>query len=145
MQAGWPAGAFGSIRSVDILRGRVRHFIIAGAWVLVFGTAWATAASPAPFQIILESVAPYYLPESAYVAPGTEIQWHNPTGSAHTITHDGCSMGGRCMFDSGHLPPDQTYSVPGLPPGQYPYHCEVHPIMRGVVIVTSPASLPQQT
>ncbi len=123
----------------------MRRFAIAVALVLVIGATWSTAASPAPFQIILESVAPYYLPESAYVAPGTEIQWRNPTSSAHTITHDGCSMGGRCMFDSGHLPPDQTFSVQGLPPGQYPYHCQLHPIMQGLLIITAPASLPQQT
>ncbi|MGE0472666.1 MAG: hypothetical protein AB7P17_03420 [Nitrospirales bacterium] len=37
------------------------------------------------------------------------------------------------MFDSGTISPGGSYQLPVLPPGRYPYHCTLHPIMRGVL------------
>jgi len=34
--------------------------------------------------------------------------------------------------------PDGTFSIPSLPPGEYPYHCELHPVMRGTLVVVDP-------
>ncbi len=69
---------------------------------------------------------------------GIPIVWENPTATPHTITHDGCREGGACAFDSGAIRPHETFEIPGLPPGQYPYHCTLHPIMRGMVEVGIP-------
>ncbi len=46
------------------------------------------------------------------------------------------------MFASGSVAPNGSYTVPGLPPGRYLYHCSLHPIMRGVLIVIEPAAAP---
>lgn len=102
-------------------------------------------ATPPQFQITIESGSPYYFPAAATVTTGASIRWDNPTPSHHTVTHDGCITGGPCIFDSGSVAPNSSYTVPGLPPGRYPYHCGLHPIMRGVLIVVEPAAAPSQT
>ena len=89
-------------------------------------------------SIILEGLAPYYVPSIAVVPVGTVVTWTNPTPSPHSIRHDGCLTLGRCAFDSGALLPDGTFSIPMLAPGEYPYHCELHPVMRGTLVIVDP-------
>ena len=100
------------------------------------------ALSPAT-QILMENGSPYYVPASATVTSGAPIRWENPTPTHHTVTHSDCANEERpCLFDSGTVPPGGHFTVPGLPPGRYPYHCGIHPIMRGQLIVTDDASAP---
>ena len=92
-------------------------------------------ASPTAFNIQMEAWSPYFSPDLAMVMEGSPIRWDNPTGTHHTITHDGCGNGGFCAFNSGLIPPSGIFEVPDLPLGTYSYHCSIHPIMRGVVQV----------
>lgn len=85
--------------------------------------------------IKMESWAPYYRPVEAEIPLQTTIQWNNPTASTHTVRHDGCAKKGPCLFDSGAVHPNGSYTIQGLAPGRYPYHCELHPIMRGELVV----------
>jgi plastocyanin len=103
----------------------------------------ASQAAMLPFQIVIESASPYFEPASATVGAGSPILWENPTPSPHTVTHDTCVQDGPCAFDSGTVAPDQKFSLSGLPAGRYPYHCRLHPIMRGTLVVTATPS--QQT
>lgn len=121
---------------------RVRIALAIGGWALGLGLG---SAALSPFQITIESSSPYYLPASATVSAGIPIQWDNPTASHHTVTHDGCELDGPCAFDSGSVAPNGSFTLPGLPPGRYPYHCTLHPIMRGILTVTDPAPLPSAT
>ncbi|MGQ0811618.1 MAG: cupredoxin domain-containing protein [Nitrospiraceae bacterium] len=107
--------------------------------------AWPGEATPPQLQITIENGSPYFVPAAAIAPAGTSIRWDNPTPTHHTITHNGCIDGTTCMFDSGTVDPDGTYSIPGLPPGRYPYHCQLHPIMRGILTVTDQPSSPSQT
>ena len=91
--------------------------------------------SPPPVVIKMESWAPYYRPSEAEIEMKTAIRWNNPTASTHTVRHDGCAKKGPCLFDSGAVSPNGSYTISGLPPGRYPYHCELHPIMRGELVV----------
>lgn len=100
----------------------------------ILTAAGVLAASP-PFRIQMESWSPYFAPVAATVRAGSTIRWENPTGSHHTITHDGCRGPGECAFDSGSIGPDGVFELAGLPPGFYPYHCTLHPIMRGTVVI----------
>ncbi len=102
--------------------------------VSILTTSWVGAVS-APFRIQMESRSPYFAPVTAMVTAGNPIRWENPTGSHHTITHDGCRGTGACAFDSGSIGPDGVFEIAELPPGQYPYHCALHPIMRGTVVI----------
>jgi plastocyanin len=100
-------------------------------------------ATPPQFLIMIENASPYFSPKVASVEAGTPIRWDNPTPTEHTITHDGCVTDGTCAFDSDTMLPNAHYSIAGLPPGQYPYHCRVHPIMRGLLTVTESSAPPQ--
>lgn len=112
---------------------------------LVLLAAWPTAATPPYTAIIIDSGSPYFVPKSATVSSGSPIRWDNPTPTEHTITHVGCLEDGQsCAFDSGIVLPNDSYTLPGLAPGRYPYLCRIHPIMHGIVIVTDSTSLPSQ-
>lgn len=89
----------------------------------------------APFTITIEGQSPYYQPAQPMVRSGVSVRWFNPTASLHTVTDDRCGRGRSCLFHSGPIGPNQQYTVPNLPPGRYPYHCELHPIMRGVITI----------
>jgi plastocyanin len=104
-------------------------------FVLMSSNVGRGEMGPQPALINMESWAPYYRPFEAKIQLQIPIQWNNPTASPHTVRHDGCAKKGPCLFDSGAVPPDGSYTIPGLAPGRYPYHCELHPIMRGELIV----------
>ncbi|MDF0676275.1 MAG: cupredoxin domain-containing protein [Nitrospira sp.] len=96
-------------------------------------------------QILMENGSPYYVPATATVASGTPIRWDNPTPTHHTVTHNDCVKDeSPCLFDSGTVSPGGHFTVPSLPAGRYPYHCGIHPIMRGQLVVTDGLSTPSQ-
>lgn len=109
---------------------------------LIFGSF--AIAAPLTLRITIVTFAPYYSPPFARIDMGTPITWDNPTAALHSITHDGCKKEARCLFDSGPLGPNGTFTVHQLPPDSYPYHCSFHPIMRGVLDVQEPDS-PSET
>jgi plastocyanin len=122
----------------------VRVLILAVSTISLVGLR--LEASMPSLNITIDSGAPYFVPVSANVPSGTAIHWTNPTASPHTITHMACvDEEGRCMFDSGSIPPDGQFTVPSLPPGRYPYYCQLHPIMRGVLVVTDSQSGSSET
>jgi plastocyanin len=105
--------------------------------VMLAAAAAVAGATPRPFTITLESFSPYYEPPRASVAVGSPVVWVNPTASYHTIRHDGCVDGSFCAFNSGSVPPNGRFTLDHLPAGEYTYHCELHPIMRGLLVVTA--------
>lgn len=112
---------------------------------VIGGLAWPTEATAPSMQIIIEDGSPYFVPVTATIASGRPIRWENPTPTHHTITHNACvDESGPCAFDSGTIAPGDSYQLSGLPPGRYPYHCRIHPIMRGVLTVTDGGHLPSQ-
>ena len=111
--------------------------IVLGAVV----TASSVTAKPTLHNeaIRMEHWPPYYRPLEAYLWSGVSIHWVNTTASSHTVRHDDCVTGNVCAFDSGAVGPGQPYVLPGLPPGRYPYHCALHPIMGGTLLVEESA------
>jgi plastocyanin len=97
-------------------------------------------ASSSVIDIAFQSSAPYYEPSVAVVTPGMPIRWVNATASAHSVRHDACIEEEPCPFQSIAIPPDSSFVVAPLPPGRYAYHCELHPIMRGTLLVIDPSS-----
>lgn len=121
--------------------------------MLIFLLAGLASISPCslaletslPTRIMMEDGSPYYIPIAPTVVSNTPIQWNNPTPTHHTVTHSGCvDDEGSCFFDSGAVSPGSSFSVPGLPAGHYTYHCRIHPIMRGRLVVTDSPSPPSQ-
>jgi len=111
--------------------------VITAVFVLT-GSMIGLTTSPPPYTaIIIDSGSPYFVPKAVTVSTGAPIRWENPTPTEHTITHTGCMEDGAlCAFDSGIVLPNDSFTIPGLAPGRYPYFCRVHPIMHGVVTVT---------
>jgi len=95
-------------------------------------------AVPEYFQIFLLDREPFYSPPSINLETGQTIQWYNRSMQPHTITHDGCPQRADCVFHSDHIHPGERFTVRDLPPGTYSYHCEIHPFMRGMIVVNSP-------
>jgi plastocyanin len=122
-----------------------RFFIAALTGILLTGLAWPIAATPPYMQILIEDGSPYFVPVTATISSGNPIRWENPTPTHHTVTHNACAdESGPCAFDSGTMPPGDAFSLPGLPPGRYAYHCRIHPIMRGMLTVTEASQMPSQ-
>jgi plastocyanin len=91
-------------------------------------------------DITFQSSAPYYEPAVAVVPMGMPIRWVNATASPHSVRHDACIDEEPCPFQSIAIPPESSFVVAPLPPGRYAYHCELHPIMRGSLLVMHPSS-----
>ncbi len=108
----------------------------------LFGTVptpEAVASNP-EIGITFQSSAPYYEPQEAIVPMGIPIRWVNATASFHSVRHDACVDEEPCPFQSIAIPPHDSFVVAPLPPGRYTYHCELHPIMRGTLLVIDASS-----
>ncbi len=70
-----------------------------------------------------------FMPSTVTIAPGTQVQWTNQDGTAHTVTADDNG------FHSQFLNNSQTFSQTFSAPGTYPYHCSIHPFMKGKIVV----------
>ena len=131
--------------SLQTLRGRGHTTIArpacltAGLLLFTLPAVYGSPGQQLTHQIVLESWAPYYQPAVAVVPAGTAIQWINPTASYHSVRDNGCATDGPCLFDSGSVSPDGSFLLPGLPPGEYSYHCELLPVMRGKLVVVEPS------
>ena len=71
-----------------------------------------------------------FKPAHITIKRGTKVRWINKDSTAHTAT----ANNGR-SFDSGRLRPGQRYTHTFKSAGKKPYHCEIHPFMRGRITV----------
>lgn len=77
-----------------------------------------------------------FSPQSLTVSPGSTVAWVNQDSAEHQIVSD--SLGSNAegtLFKSGMLPAGATYSFRFDNAGTYPYHCSIHPSMKGTIIV----------
>ncbi len=75
-----------------------------------------------------------YLPQTLTVPVGTTVVWVNDDTAEHTVTGDDGT------FRSGYLTSDERFSYRFDVPGNYPYHCSIHPSMQGMIQVTPESS-----
>ena len=74
-----------------------------------------------------------FIPHIVTVTAGSEVIWANSDSAVHTVTSgDGASDG---IFDSSLLLPGFEFSHKFEEVGEYPYFCQAHPWMKGVVVV----------
>jgi plastocyanin len=81
---------------------------------------------PAPVQMVAPTT---FLPAVVTVVRGQAVAWTNTDLIAHTTTSD------KGIWDSGMLAPTQTFTFTFVTPGTYTYHCEIHALMTGTVVV----------
>jgi|GEM_PF-3136105 len=101
------------------------------------GTVATSSAQQTANTVTIQNFA--FMPDNVTVPMGTTVTWTNSDTTAHTVTGD--TTGGP---QSGSLQPGATYSFTFNQNGVYPYHCSIHPMMTGAVVVTQ-ASMPQSS
>ncbi len=75
-----------------------------------------------------------YIPPNIVVEKGKSVTWLNEDSSFHSVT-SGFYPEPSGLFDSGHLDPYQSYTLPFDEYGVYDYFCTLHPWMKAQVIV----------
>ena len=80
-----------------------------------------------------------YDPREVTVPVGTTVRWVNQDTVAHTVTSgvsDGTVGEADGLFDSSFLEEGDTFTYTFDEAGEFPYHYQPHPWMRGTVTVT---------
>ena len=98
----------------------------AAAAALLFAAAAAASCSRKEHVVIMHAMT--YEPEVLTIDEGDLVVWRNDDVSPHTAVAPG-------RFDSGSVPPQGTYRVTLTKPGELPYACTLHPMMKGKIIV----------
>ncbi len=112
------------------------------AYYLIGGTpmpAPNSSVSPSPSSTVMTPLAKVtvhiknfaFNPASLAVKSGTEVTWVNDDVAPHTVTSDTGSL-----LNSGTLGTGKSWSVIFTSPGVAMYHCSIHPMMKGSVMVT---------
>jgi plastocyanin len=68
-----------------------------------------------------------FVPDRVEVAVGERITWVNRDFVPHTVTGKG--------IESGELAEFKTFSYVAKAPGEVPYICRLHPVMKGTIVV----------
>jgi plastocyanin len=94
------------------------------------GDATSTTSAPAAQEQTVEIADLAFAPEELTVAVGSEVTWVNRDPDLpHTATSDDE------VFDSGNLTEGDEFSHTFDEAGTFAYFCQVHPTMRGTVVV----------
>jgi plastocyanin len=105
--------------------------------------AAASGAGAAPVLGILQGAStqgnPAYAPATLTVKKGDSIQVTNKDSVPHTVTNgkDASDPTSGKLFDSSIINAGSTaqISTAKLDPGDYPFHCTIHPYMTGLLMV----------
>ena len=76
-----------------------------------------------------------YIPSQISIKAGESVTWLNEDAAFHSVT-GGTYENPNEMFDSGHLDPNESFTVKFDESGTYDYHCTLHPWMKGKVVVS---------
>lgn len=79
--------------------------------------------------VIVKLISDAFAPATITVTPGTTIHFINKDDDAHTVT----STTG--LFDSKGLDTNSSWNLTLKKAGVYKYFCELHPFMKGTIIV----------
>jgi len=70
-----------------------------------------------------------FLPPQLNIRIGQKVSWNNEDQVAHTVTANGLTFG-------KSVPTGAVFNFAFVKPGNFPYHCEIHPSMQGAVVVS---------
>jgi len=87
----------------------------------------ATAGATSAVQASIDNFA--FVPSRLNLKAGTAVIWTNKDDTAHTVTSDDG------VFSSPVLDSNQTFQYTFGKAGKFPFHCKLHPMMTGVVVV----------
>jgi plastocyanin len=69
-----------------------------------------------------------FQPATLTIAKGSSVTFSNTSKKSHTATRGGA-------FDTGVIKPGKSVGVRFKQKGTFAYHCEIHPQMRGKIVV----------
>lgn len=75
-----------------------------------------------------------YIPSVLTIRVGESVSWQNQDVAYHTVT-SGLYDNPDGLFNSGHLDPNQSFSITFDKKGNFNYYCTLHPWMKGKIIV----------
>ena len=75
-----------------------------------------------------------YIPSKISIRQGESVTWLNEDAAFHSVT-SGTYENPNGMFDSGHLDPNESFSIKFEESGTFDYFCTLHPWMKGKVVV----------
>jgi len=81
--------------------------------------------------VTLQNMA--FNPSTLNVQVGATVTWVNKDSATHNVVSDSG------VFDSGNLANGQSYNYTFNQAGSFPYHCSIHPSMKGTIVVTTGA------
>ncbi len=80
-----------------------------------------------------------FIPDEVTVDVGSEVTWTNDDSAAHTVTSGNIEGGPDGKFNSDLFLAGKKFSHKFDEAGEFPYFCQVHPWMKGTVIVQAHA------
>ena len=92
------------------------------------GTASAGAPARASRSASVNIANFAFHPPTLRVAKGTTVTFANSSKVTHTATRGG-------SFDTGFIKPGKSVMVRFAQKGTFAYHCEIHPLMHGKIVV----------
>ena len=116
-----------------------KHFIlvlvvIAGATVMIAGCTSSSNPSPGPVTstssqnpVAVQNYA--FSPSMLTIQKGANVTWKNDDSVQHSIVSDSPA------FSSPLLNTGDTYTYQFNNSGSFPYHCSIHPYMKGTIVV----------
>ena len=108
----------------------MKHFLGAALLAASLPCATLAAAPPAPATVHIRNFR--LVPASLENAPGTTVTFVNDDEEPHTATAADKS------FDSEALDTHETWKHTFSKPGSFAYFCEMHPQMKGKLVVKAP-------
>lgn len=129
---------------------RIVAVLLAVSGILTVSYQAFAASQPGDVVTISDSA---FLPAELTVAAGTTVTWSHQDSRRHNVVSgDAGAAGAGAVFASPILSQGQSFSFSFAAAGRYPYFCDLHPEMRGTVVVSStsggaapPASTPAAT
>ncbi|WP_454064204.1 cupredoxin domain-containing protein [Candidatus Nitrospira salsa] len=105
--------------------------------VLILGLSYSfkVFAGSSTVSIQIYQQPPFFSPHNVSADAGSVIQWENRGRELHSILADDCLRQAKCAFESRMLEPGEHFVISNLQPGDYAYHCGIHPFMRGFIRV----------
>lgn len=105
---------------------RIVAIAVATATLAGFGIAASPVIAADGTVTIKDNV---FQPAAVSVGVNETVTWSNLGARNHTVTADDGS------FDSGPLEPGDAFATVFPTAGSFPYHCAIHPTMRGTITV----------
>lgn len=82
-----------------------------------------------PEQVTVTIAHSAFTPAMVTVPVGSTVTWKQEDAVSHSVVSDSSA------FSSGTLSTGKTYRFTFTKPGTYGYHCGIHPMMKGTIVV----------